>query len=125
MKTKRSILIVDDSPLIIERLSELLKELDHIDIIVNAGNYEDAIEMLTTKNIDTVLLDIHLPGKNGIALLKYIKAIYPDIKVIMLSNQATGFYRSICKNAGASYFIDKSKEFESIPTIISSLDQRF
>ncbi len=119
---KKSILIVDDSSVIIERLSELLHELDFIDSVVHASNYREAIEMLTEETIDTVLLDIHLPGKNGIALLKYIKSMYPQIKVIMLSNQATEFYRMLCKKAGASHFIDKSKEFESIPEILSSLD---
>src|SRR5260221_14290063 len=105
MNIKKTILIVDDSPLIIERLTELLQELDYVAVTLNAGNYEQAIKMLAKENIDIVFLDIQLPGKNGIAVLKFIKENYPQIKAIMLSNQATSYYRSLCKKEGALYFI--------------------
>ena len=118
---RKTILIVDDSPLIIERLTELLQELQYIGQVVNAVDYKQAVALLKKENIDIALLDIQLPGANGIALLQFIKINYPAIKSIMLSNEATGYHRKICKKEGAFYFIDKSKEFESIPEILSSL----
>jgi CheY-like chemotaxis protein len=120
--SKKKILIVDDSPLIIDRLTELLQELFYVETIISAADYDEAIEMLGKENIDIAFLDIHLPGKNGIALLQFIKANYAGIKVIMLSNQASSYYRMLCKKKGASHFVDKSKEFESIPELLSSFN---
>jgi DNA-binding NarL/FixJ family response regulator len=68
-----------------------------------------------------VLLDIHLGDKSGIDLLMHIKKEYPFIKVMMVSNKASQYYRDLCAEYGADYFIDKSKEFDQIAPIIKSL----
>ena len=122
MAIKKSILVVDDSPLIIERLKELLQDLDNVHSIANAGDYNQSIKILTENKIDIAFLDIHLPGKNGIELLQFIKTNYPAINVIMLSNQSNTYYRTFCKKSGAANFFDKSKEFEMIPAILSSFE---
>jgi CheY-like chemotaxis protein len=153
----KSILIVDDSEIIAQRLQIMLKGSDNqrskgnVDIpgivdfsgnsdsiridghinyadstgngiaIRHAGDYPGALRILAESRPDIALLDIHLPGKSGIDLLQYIKVNYPTIIVIMLSNQSGDYYRRICKNLGAAYFIDKSREFELVPDIISSI----
>src|SRR2546426_2085775 len=109
-KTKKTILIVDDSQLIAERLVIMLKELTIVGSIAKASNYTEAVELLIVANPDVVFLDIHLPGRNGIELLKFIKNNYPLKKVIMLTNESGDYYRNLCAKAGAAYFIDKSKE---------------
>jgi CheY-like chemotaxis protein len=117
----KTILIVDDSPLITERLQAMLRELENIGSVEWAGDYPSALEQLMTRHPDVVLLDINLPGISGLDLLRHIKGNYPSIGVVMLTNQAGDFYRNICKKLGADYFIDKSKEFEEVPIIVSSL----
>jgi CheY-like chemotaxis protein len=120
MSTK-SILIVDDSEIVVQRLQIMLKGLERNgDTIWHAGDYPEALRLLAESRPDIVLLDIHLPVKSGIELLQYIKINYPATIVIMLTNESGDYYRKICKNLGAAYFIDKSKEFEWVPDIISS-----
>jgi DNA-binding NarL/FixJ family response regulator len=119
-KIRKKILLIDDSPIIINYLIDLLKELKNTGPLFKAANYEDAIKVLEQEQPHIVLLDIHLPGKNGIEVLRYIKEKHPATIVIMLTNQSDDSYRTLCKKIGADYFFDKSADFEKIPEIITS-----
>jgi DNA-binding NarL/FixJ family response regulator len=118
---EQSILIVDDSLIITERLQTMLQGLKNTGAVESAGDYSMTVQLLANGSFDIVLLDINLPGRSGIELLRYIKTLYPQITVIMLSNQSGPYYRELCKRLGADYFVDKSTEFEDVPVIISSL----
>ncbi|HTI91610.1 MAG TPA: response regulator transcription factor [Puia sp.] len=117
----KTILIIDDSPIITSRLRYLLESLSDTGLILHADNYAKALPLLQGYSPDIVLLDIHLPDINGIEALQYIKKEFSPIIVIMMSNQAWPIYRSRCKALGANFFIDKSTEFSLIPQIITSL----
>jgi DNA-binding NarL/FixJ family response regulator len=117
---EKLLLIVDDAPIIISRLRLLLEGLPGLDVILEAGSYARAVDVLANKRPDIVLLDIHLPDRSGIDLLRYIKAHYPEVIVLMFSNQASPFYRNLCERLGAAGFIDKSAEFDQAPTILST-----
>jgi len=117
----KSLLIVDDSPIIIERVTDSLKDHETVKDIFTATNYKEATELLLRHTPGFILLDIQLPGKSGIELLKFIVKEYPSIKVIMFSNLLDDNYIKVCKKIGAKYFIDKSKDFELIPSILNKI----
>jgi DNA-binding NarL/FixJ family response regulator len=117
---KKIVLVVDDSPIIIERLNSMLAGLENVQSIIYAKNYATAILLLEEKP-DIAILDINLPDKSGIELLRYIKNSNAAVTVIMLTNQSGDYYRNLCMRLGAQYFIDKSSEFEQVPSIISSV----
>jgi DNA-binding NarL/FixJ family response regulator len=98
----------------------MIRELNCVSDILVAHDCFSALENLTEQIPDMVLLDIHLPDKSGIELLEQIVSNYPQIKVIMVSNKASQYYRELCLGLGAHHFIDKSKEFEMIPSIIET-----
>jgi len=118
------LLIVDNSLFIIERLLSILKEVQTVEKIFTAVNYTEAVSVLQKKKTDIVLLDIQLPGKNGLDLLKYIGEHYPETKVIILSNLVSDYYQKLCKKLGAVAFIDKSKDFDMIPEIVLSVSNQ-
>jgi DNA-binding NarL/FixJ family response regulator len=120
----KQLLIVDDSPLIVSRLRNLLEGLPGLAAIDSAGTVAEALDRLSgAPPPDIVLLDINLPDDTGINLLRYLHLHHPGVVVIMQSNQGGVFYRNLCLQLGASYYIDKSSEFEYIPSILSSLLQ--
>jgi DNA-binding NarL/FixJ family response regulator len=119
---KLNILIVDDNTSFVDRMIGLLDEVNNINSINIASNYEEARRFLAADPHDLVLLDINLPGKNGIELLKQIKAKSEDCQVIMITNHADDYYRVQCKQYGADHFLDKSNEFSRVPGIISKLN---
>jgi DNA-binding NarL/FixJ family response regulator len=117
----KTILVVDDSPLIINRLIEMLSETPNIGWIKTAGSYAEAIEIMATHRPGILLLDINLPDKSGIEILRTCRISNSRVKIIMITNQANELYQKLCFKLGADYFVDKSKEFEQIAGIISNL----
>lgn len=120
MKKGLTILIVDDNVNFINRMMGLLEELKNIDSIVMASDYDAAILLLSDKIPDFVLLDINLPGKNGIEILKTIRQQKRPCEVIMITNHANEYYRNQCRGLGAGYFLDKSSEFGMVTEIIEN-----
>ncbi|MBC7904637.1 MAG: response regulator [Gemmatimonadaceae bacterium] len=122
MKTEKlEVLIVDDSAVIADRLKDLLSEMPNIQSIQIASNYEEAELEMIEKRPDIILLDINLPDKSGIDLLRMINTKKWPVKVIMITNQVNDYYKSLCKSLGATFFFDKSNEFDCIPEAISKI----
>jgi DNA-binding NarL/FixJ family response regulator len=121
-KTKLVILIVDDSMSFVERVVSLLDEADNIGYINVARNYEEALKVFFEERPDVVLLDISLPEKSGIELLRSIRESGRNCEVIMVTNHTDKHYQQQCTELGANYFLDKSNDFELIPGIISKLN---
>ena len=119
---RKHLLIVDDAPLIITRLTTLLEGLPGLAPIDSASSITEALDKLSKPPLpDLILLDINLPDRSGIDLLRHVHKHHPSIVVIMQSNQSGAFYRNLCLQMGASYYIDKSTEFQFIPTILANL----
>ncbi|HVU94214.1 MAG TPA: response regulator [Puia sp.] len=119
---RKHLLIVDDAPLIISRLTTLLEDLPCLASIDSAATVAEAVEKLSNSPLpDIVLLDINLPDRNGIDFLRQLHRDYSHIIVIMQSNQQGASYRNLCLQLGASYYIDKSTEFQLIPLILSTI----
>ncbi|MEO7924235.1 MAG: response regulator [Chitinophagaceae bacterium] len=119
MKEKKTILIVDDNLNFVDRMISLLQEVINVGEIHTAVDYDEARRLLAQEEPDIVLLDINLPGKNGIELLKMIKKNSSDCEVIMITNHADDYYRQQCYEQGAKYFLDKSNDFLLVAGIIS------
>jgi DNA-binding NarL/FixJ family response regulator len=118
---KLLILIVDDNMCFVERMIGLLDDVGNIGYINVASDYDEATHYLKQENPDLVLLDINLPGKNGIELLRKIKKPGNECQVIMITNHADDYYREQCKELGADHFLDKSNDFSRVPAIINKL----
>lgn len=120
MNAGYKILVVDDAALVVDRLFDILNEMEVVNELISAHSYQDAVEKIQQKNPHFVLLDIQLRGKNGIELLSFIKQQYPEIITIMHTNLVSDYYKDLCNEMGANYFIDKSTEFEKVPEIIKA-----
>ena len=114
------ILIVDDSPVVRERLAALLAELEGVEVVGQAQDVVGAVAAILALRPDVVTLDIRMPGGNGIEALAEVKKVQPAPIVIMLTNYPYPQYRKKCLDAGADYFLDKSTEFEQVAQILKS-----
>ncbi len=117
-------MVVEDSALIVQRLYSVLSEIHFINSIAHAKNGEEAITLMKLINPELVLLDIKMPGINGIEVLKYIKQHHQKILVVMLTNYSNMQYKELCLGLGADYFLDKSAEFDQIGEIINSMKSK-
>jgi DNA-binding NarL/FixJ family response regulator len=84
-----------------------------------AGSVAEALEKTRLLHPDVVVLDLHLPDGDGVAVLESVKRAVPAPVVIMLSNYSDDFYRTWCEAAGADFFLDKAKQFDELPGILS------
>jgi response regulator of citrate/malate metabolism len=123
-RAKLTTLLVDDNIEISKRINSILAEIEIIGEIKLALNYTEAKEIFDTQKTDLALLDIHLPGKSGIELLKYIKQSGKPCHTIIMSNQADEYYQKLCKNLGADYFLDKTNDFMLLAGIVRKIEPR-
>lgn len=79
------ILIADDQSLFLDLLATLLSSRVDFQVVARACEGEEAVKLATKHHPDICLLDIQMPGSNGLLALKKIKAEFPKMKVIMLT----------------------------------------
>lgn len=105
------ILIADDHPIIREGLKQILKISTNIVIKGEASNGEEVLKLLKNNNYDLILLDLSLPKKNGIEVLKEIRKKYPKLPILILSIHSDEHFIIEALRNGASGYITK----DSIP----------
>ncbi len=115
------ILIVDDSESIRKRLDAMVKKIGGNTEIAHAENVQEAIEKAGAFDPDITILDIKMPGGSGIDVLKEIKAKRPETTVVMLTNYPYPQYREKCMKEGATFFFDKSTEFERVMDVVKEV----
>ncbi len=116
----KKVYVVDDSTLIRERLVEMLSEIPEVRVVGQSADAYEALEMIRRTRPDVVILDIEMPGRNGIALLKDIKRDMPTTQVIVFTNYTYAQYQRQCIELGAEYFLSKAGEFHRLGTLLKS-----
>lgn len=116
IKLKPVILVVDDEPDIGEMLTRLLYNDGYLTDIVYSG--KEAVEKVQAGNVDFVLLDIMMPGMDGIETLRQIKAIRSEIPVVMITSYATLKTAQEAMNLGAYDYITKPFNLDCIRDVI-------
>jgi len=104
------VLIVDDQPAFRRVLGQLLSQAG-LDVIAEAGDISEAEDLVRTNPPDLAIVDVMLPGINGLEGTSRLKALAPDLRVILVSahlNHA-GIYQGAAREAGAEVFIPKDE----------------
>ena len=117
-----SVYIVDDSQMMRERLRELMADIAGVEIVGQSGDPFEALDSIRKAHPDVVILDIRLPRRSGIDVLKDIKKEARAPIVIMITNYPYRQYRQGCLAAGADYFFSKIDEFEMIRDTLSRIE---
>ena len=115
------VLIADDSAIICEKLKDLLQDVEGLEIVDVASDGLESVEKFWKHRPDLVLLDLNMPKLDGIQVLQNIKTNEFPMVVIVITNYFNDYYREICFQHGADYFLDKSKEFFRVYEICEQL----
>lgn len=113
---RMKIMVVDDEPFIREMMEEFLSLQGHDAFSASSG--EEAISQLADKDPDMVLLDIWLPGINGLETLARIKEVNPKVRIVMLSAFGDEDTVNEALEMGASFYLQKPIEFKKLNMII-------
>ena len=115
--------VVEDSAVVRERLLEMIREIEDVEVVGEAETYDAAVSGILNTRPDVAVLDIKLAddGGSGIDVLAEVKKGLPAMRAIVLSNYATPQHMKASADAGAEYFLDKSAEFERIAEILEQM----
>ena len=112
--TSVRVLIVDDHALIREGLRSVIADAFPHNSIGEASNSAEAMNLVWNQPWDIVLLDINLPGRNGLELLKEIKDARPKLPVLMVSGHPEEQFATRALKSGASGYVSKNGSPESL-----------
>jgi two-component system invasion response regulator UvrY len=87
------VLVVDDNAIVRAGLKQILADAPDMVVADGAGKWQEVLDKVSTSDFDVVVLDISLPGKNGIDILKEIKSRKPELPVLTLRAGAAGYLR--------------------------------
>ena len=116
-----NILMVDDHSIVREGLRRIIEEKEEMKVASEATTGEEALHLISKEIFDIVLLDISMPGKNGLQTLKEIKKYKSTIPILMLSMHAEEQYALRAIKAGASGYLTKDSAPEQLVIAIKKV----
>jgi DNA-binding NarL/FixJ family response regulator len=102
------VLIADDHPMVRKGLSQMVAETEDLESAGEAENYASVSRTLRQKPVDVLLLDVEMPGKNGLEILKAVRHSYPKLQVLMFSMYPEEQYAVRALKAGAAGYLTKN-----------------
>ncbi|MBI4847318.1 MAG: sigma-54-dependent Fis family transcriptional regulator [Nitrospirae bacterium] len=118
-----NILLVDDEPNALRVLSAILGEASYN--VFQADGVDKAIEIISAENIDAVITDLKMPGKDGLFLFSHLKANHPDVPVIFLTAFGSVDSAVTAMTEGAFFYFIKPPDYVKLKAILSkAVEQR-
>jgi len=116
------VMLVEDDEGFRRSLAGLLTSRFPSIVIGEAGDGAEAMQKVKSFSPQLILMDIKLPGQSGLEVTRRIKALYPDIQVVMLTSYDFPEYREAARTSGASGFLSKgSSTAEEIQDLVDRL----
>jgi two-component system OmpR family response regulator len=120
-------LVVEDSPQIAERLVELVSIPSRVEVVATAATEDEALAACDRYTIGLAIVDLQLAQGTGFGVIRRLRAAAGSdpVCIVVLTNHAVPALKVAAFEAGADYFLDKSKDFATIPRLIGEwLDHR-
>jgi len=107
-------IVCDDHAIVRRGLMHILSEAGDIELVAEAAHYRDLRSALAATEVQVLLLDIDLPGKNGMEVLELVRRDYPKVAVLMLSLHPEDQYAVRALRAGAMGYLNKNSAPERL-----------
>ena len=109
-----TVMLADDHTLLREGLRRLLEQAGDISVQGEAANGAEALKLLGQRAWDLLVLDMSMPGRNGVDLIRQIKSGHPDVPILVLTMHGEQQYAIQAIKAGASGFLTKDSAAEEL-----------
>ncbi len=117
----KRVLIVEDHPVVRAGLKQLLLTEPELEVCGEAERVEEAIAMLDATRPDVALVDLALPGTNGMELIRHLKKYWVGVKIIVVSTYDESIYGPMAAEAGADCYINKHEAMDQIVKAIHAV----
>jgi len=115
---KMKVLIADDHRLIIEGVRRALEEAADVEVVGECSSGSQVLPMVGRTNPNVVLLDLRMPGADGLSCLTRIRSQYPEVKVVILSSSTDEKVIANVLKRGASAYVVKSVNPVDLPSVL-------
>ncbi|MBM7066705.1 response regulator transcription factor [Actibacterium sp. 188UL27-1] len=112
------VLIVDDHPMVAEGIEAILESYDDILVVGTLANGQDAIDRIEALSPDVILMDLNMPGMNGLSATEIILEKAPDTRIMILSMHDSPEYINTALNHGARGYVLKDVPTDAIKNAI-------
>jgi YesN/AraC family two-component response regulator len=119
MSQALNILIVDDQPRARKSLRALLSTWSRVGEMYEASNGQEAVQLVKERQPDVVLMDVRMPEVDGLKATVQIKALWPQVKVVILSMYLE--YHDEALAAGADAFVGKGEAPQKLMDVLAAL----
>ncbi len=115
------VLLVEDSPVICGLIMEIINDVPGVKVAASVESERDAIEAVGRLGVDVVILDLQLRKGTGFGVLRALRDLPNKPVVVVLTNFALRSYRETALALGARDFLDKSRDYDRLPTILTEI----
>lgn len=115
------IIIADDHAVVRKGLSQVLSDIGDVTSVDEVSNGQELLEKVSATDCDAVVLDISMPGKSGLDVLKDLKQLKPEIPVLVLSIYPENQYAERVLKAGASGYLTKDSAPEELANAVKKV----
>lgn len=112
------VLLADDHAIVRAGLKEILADTGDIEVAGEAANGQEVLARVSAQDFDVAVLDMSMPGRNGIELIKLVKAEKPKLRILVLSMHSEEQYAVRALKAGASGYLSKDSAADELVAAI-------
>lgn len=115
------VIVADDESDFSDWLRSLLDKSEDFEVVGQAYDGTEAINLISSTKPDVVIADIYMPEPDGLEVTRYVRRYLPDVKVILIGVHEERIYEKLAREDGALTFIPKSKL--SLDTLLQALQE--
>jgi DNA-binding NarL/FixJ family response regulator len=117
------VLLVEDSKVLTERLTEAIKQIADVELVGTADTEAAAVAAVKKDTVDVIILDLHLKQGTGFGVMRALAATQLKPRIVVLTNYDLPEYKNAAIALGASHFLDKARDYGRLPEILHEISQ--
>jgi DNA-binding NarL/FixJ family response regulator len=115
------VLLVEDSKVLTERLTEAIRQIPDVELIGTADTEAAALASVKRDSVDVIILDLHLKQGTGFGVMRALAATQSRPRIIVLTNYDLPEYKNAAIALGATHFLDKARDYGRLPEVLHEL----
>ncbi len=121
MSQSLKVLLVEDSKVLTERLTEAIRQITDVELIGTADSEAAALAAVKRDPVDVIILDLHLKQGTGFGVMRALAATHLRPRIIVLTNYDLPEYKNAALALGATHFLDKARDYGRLPEVLHEI----
>lgn len=115
------VLLVEDSKVLTERLTEAIRQIPQVELIGTADTEATAVAAAKRDSVDVIILDLHLKQGTGFGVMRALATTPLKPRIIVLTNYDLPEYKNAALALGATHFLDKARDYGRLPEVLHEI----